>query len=64
MVAPSAGAVALICSPDSTGYLLVRAVLTLLVGKRLGGAQWVLAVVELEEVVVEVMRAGSRKASL
>ena len=35
--------------------------MTLLVGKRLGGAQWVLAVVELEEVVVEVMRAGSRK---
>ena len=44
--------------------LLVRAMLTLLVGEWLGGAQRVPAVVELEEVVVEMVRAYSWEASL
>ena len=42
----------------------MRAVLALLVREGLGGAQFVPAIVELEEVVVEMMRAGSWKASL
>ena len=44
--------------------LLVRAMLTLLVGEWLGGAQRVPAVVELEEVVVEMVRAYSWEAPL
>ena len=44
--------------------LLMGAVLTLLVGERPGGAHWVPAIVELEEVVEEVVRAYSWKAYL
>ena len=42
----------------------MRAVLALLVREGLGGAQFVPAIMELEEVVEEMMRAGSWKASL
>ena len=44
--------------------LRMRAVPALLVGEGLGGAQFVPAIVELEEVVEEMMRASSWKASL